>query len=49
MWDSSATTLRHVKEFLQQNGFEVGSKQALAKMYGRANESVRRNRRMRRK
>lgn len=49
MWDSSATTLRHVKEFLQQNGFEVGSKQALAKMYGRANESIRRNRRMGRK
>jgi hypothetical protein len=33
-WDSSQTTLRHVKEFLQQNGFSVGSKSQLAKMYG---------------
>lgn len=33
-WDSSQTTLRHVKEFLQQNGFEVGSKAQIAKMYG---------------
>ncbi len=39
-WDSSQTTLRHVKEFLQQNGFKVGSKAQIAKMYGRAVESV---------
>lgn len=45
MWDSSATTLRHVKEFLKQNGFEVGSKAQLAKMYGGANESLRRSNR----
>lgn len=45
MWDSSATTLRHVKEFLKQNGFEVGSKAQLAKLYGGANESLRRSNR----
>ena len=45
MWDSSATTLRHVKEFLKQNGFDIGSKAQLAKMYGGANESLRRSRR----
>ena len=39
MWDSSQTTLRHVKEFLQQNGFSVGSKQQIARLYGGANES----------
>jgi hypothetical protein len=33
LWDSSQTTLRHVKEFLQQHGFKAGSKQQLAKMY----------------
>lgn len=49
MWDSSSTTLRHVKEFLRQNGFEVGSKAQLAKMYGGANESLKRPRRIRRK
>lgn len=43
MWDSSATTLRHVKEFLKQNGFEVGSKAQIAKMYGGANESFKRS------
>lgn len=41
MWDSSQTTLRHVKEFLQQNGFSVGSKAEIARMYG---ESVKRGR-----
>lgn len=41
-WDSSQTTLRHVKEFLQQNGFKVGSKAQIANMYGTAVESVRR-------
>jgi hypothetical protein len=46
MWDSSQTTLRHVKEFLKQNGFEVGSKQSIAKMYG---ESLRRKNRKFRK
>ena len=25
-WDSSATTLRHVKEFLRQNGFKAETK-----------------------
>ena len=44
MWDSSQTTLRHVKEFLQQNGFSAGSKAQIAKMYGRAVESRRRYR-----
>ena len=39
MWDSSQTTLRHVKEFLQQNGFQTGSKQQIARLYGGANES----------
>lgn len=29
----SATTLRHIKDFLFQNGFEVGSKAELEKMY----------------
>jgi hypothetical protein len=43
MWDSSQTTLRHVKEFLQQNGFSAGSKAQIAKMYGGANESLRRS------
>lgn len=42
MWDSSQTTLRHVKEFLKQNGYEAGSKQSIAKMYG---ESLRRKNR----
>lgn len=32
-WDYSATTLRHVKEWLQQNGFEAGSKADIAKRY----------------
>jgi len=32
-WFSSPTTLRHVKDFLQQNGFKIGSKSELAKMY----------------
>lgn len=32
-WGSSATTLRHVKDFLQQEGFESGSSKELAKMY----------------
>lgn len=32
-WSSSPTTLRHVKEFLQQNGFKIGSYKELAKMY----------------
>ena len=29
----STTTLRHIKEFLKQNGFEVGSKKELEKLY----------------
>jgi hypothetical protein len=32
-WSSSQTTLRHVKEFLKQNGFEAGSYKELAKAY----------------
>lgn len=32
-WDESATTLRHVKEFLRQMGAEVGSKERLAELY----------------
>lgn len=46
MWDSSMTTLRHVKEFLQQRGFSTGSKSQIAKMYG---ESVNRRSRIARK
>lgn len=29
----SATTTRHTKDFLKQNGFAVGSKSELSKMY----------------
>lgn len=29
----SSTTLRHIKEFIHQMGFEVGSKDEIAKMY----------------
>lgn len=29
----SATTTRHIKEFLQQNGFKTGTKAQLEKMY----------------
>ncbi len=29
----SSTTLRHIKDFLYQNGFEVGSKKQLEKLY----------------
>lgn len=32
-WDESATTLRHVKEFLAQMGAEVGSKARLTELY----------------
>ena len=32
-WSSSPTTLRHVKDFLQQNGFKAGSYKDLARMY----------------
>ena len=35
-WDYSATTLRHVKDWLRQNGFEAGSKQEIGRMYKRA-------------
>ena len=41
MWDSSQTTLRHVKEFLQQYGYNVGSKSQLAKMYPEVQASSR--------
>lgn len=42
-WDYSATTLRHVKDFLQQNGFEAGSKAQIAKRYSVVAESKRRS------
>ena len=42
-WDYSATTLRHVKDFLQQNGFEAGSKAQIAKKYSVVAESKRRS------
>lgn len=32
-WDSSQTTLRHVKEFLKQNGFEASSLAQMKKSY----------------
>lgn len=32
-WDESATTLRHVKELLKQNGFTATSKAQIAKDY----------------
>lgn len=32
-WATSQTTLRHVRDFLKQNGFEAGSKASLGKMY----------------
>lgn len=33
LWDSSSTTLRHVKEFLLQNNKKAGSKKEIAKLY----------------
>lgn len=30
----SPTTLRHIKDFLYQNGFEIGTKKELMEMYG---------------
>lgn len=32
-WDYSATTLRHVREFLKQNGFTADSKAQMAREY----------------
>lgn len=32
-WDESATTLRHVKELLKQNGFTAESKAQIARDY----------------
>ena len=32
-WDCSSTTLRHVKEFLKQNGFEVNSLSQMRRDY----------------
>ncbi|YP_010581987.1 hypothetical protein IM043_gp166 [Bacillus phage SPG24] len=29
----SSTTLRHIKDFLYQNGFEIGTKKEIEKMY----------------
>ena len=34
-WDYSATTLRHVKEFLRQHGFKADSKAQIQKDYKR--------------
>jgi rubrerythrin len=39
-WSSSATTLRHVKEFLLQNGFEAGSYKELAAKYPQEQASI---------
>lgn len=39
LWDSSNTTLRHVKEFLRQNGFEAGTRQQIARAYKQIDES----------
>lgn len=39
-WDYSQTTLRHVKEFLKQQGYSAGSKAEIARMYTEVNESV---------
>lgn len=44
-WDYSATTLRHVKEFLKQQGYSAGSKAEIARMYTEVNESTDRNKR----
>lgn len=32
-WDASQTTLRHVKEFLLQEGYNVSSKKDIAKQF----------------
>lgn len=32
-WAASATTLRHVKEFMKQNGFKAETKQQIARDY----------------
>lgn len=39
LWCYSPTTLRHVKEFLKQNGFKAESKSQMEKDYLRKNES----------
>lgn len=39
-WNTSATTLRHVKEFLKQHDFKAESSAQIAKDYGSKNESV---------
>lgn len=33
LWDSSATTLRHVKEFLKQHGFTAETKTQITRDY----------------
>lgn len=33
-WDTSQTTLRHVKEFLRQNGYRADSKRQIEARYG---------------
>lgn len=33
LWDYSATTLRHIKEFLKQNGFIANSKKQMERDY----------------
>ena len=33
LWNYSATTLRHVKEFLKQNGFKADNKRQIEKDY----------------
>lgn len=39
-WDYSQTTLRHVREFLKQQGYSAGSKAEIARMYTEVNESA---------
>ena len=39
-WSSSQTTLRHVKEFLKQNGFEAGSINDLRKNYAQEQADI---------
>lgn len=39
-WDFSSTTLRHVKEFLKQNGFKAETQKQIARDYAVENESL---------
>ena len=49
-WDSSATTLRHVKEFLKQHDLKAESKEQIAKDYGaKVDEDCKKGKRQNRK